>query len=269
MTLSRAPRLASNGVALAAASAALLVLSSCTVPVAADLDEAEANRVVALLTSTGIAAEKGTERGESGRFRVEVPRDDGTRAASVLGDEGLPAEKKHGVLDALGSNSLVPSRTAEHERLLAGVSGDLEHTLMGVDGTVSARVHLAVPRADPLTDGTGAPPSASVLLRHHGAHCPLAPADIQRLVAGAVPGLSPERVSVMLLEVPVAAPRSDLVRVGPASLTREAAAKVRLGVAGIALTHLALVACLVTLWMRVRKLRPPRPPGGSSTRDPR
>jgi type III secretion protein J len=249
-------------------SALVLGAAGCTVPVALDLDDAEANRVVALLTTSGIAADKAAERGESGRFRIEVPRDDGTRAASVLGDEGLPAEKKHGVLDALGGNSLVPSRTAEHERLLAGVSGDLEHTLIGVDGVVSARVHLAVPRADPLAEGPAAPPSASVLLRHHGSQPPLAEADVQGLVAGAVPGLSPERVTVVLLQVKVAPPRADLVRMGPASLTREAAAKVRLLIAGLALVGIALGGCLVTLWLRNRKLRPPQARRDFPARDP-
>jgi type III secretion protein J len=255
VTLARVPLLGSNAVMGVLGCGALLLAVGCTVPVAADLDDAEANRVVALLTSSGVAADKAAERGESGRFRVEVPRDDGTRAASVLGDEGLPAEKKHGVLEALGANSLVPSRTAEHERLLAGVSGDLEHTLIGVDGVMSARVHLAVPRPDPLADGAAAPPSASVLLRHHGNQSRLTSADVQRLVAGAVPGLSPERVTVVLLEVPVPPGRADLVRFGPASLTREEAARARVVMAGVALMNLALVACLMTLWLRLRKLR--------------
>lgn len=270
MTPARTRRFASNALGGAAVAVAVLTaLPACTVPVVGDLDDSQANRVVAALTGSGIAADKAGEPGGTGRFRVEVPRDDGARAASVLAEEGLPTERTHGVLEALGGNSLVPSRTAEHERLLAGIAGELEHTLSGVDGILSARVHLAVPRPDPLASDAPAPASASVLLRHRGAHAPLTEGDVRRLVSGAVPGLLPERVAVVDLAVPVATPRTDVVRVGPASLTRDAATKVRFVMACIAFGNVALVACLVTLWMRVRKLRPPRARGGAPAREPR
>jgi len=235
---------------------ALVLMSACTSPVAADLDDGEANRIVATLSGSGIVAEKAAEPGGTGRFRIEVPRDDATRAVSVLSEEGLPAERTRGVLDALGEHSLVPSRTAEHERLLAGVAGDLQRTLGGVDGILSARVHLAVPRSDPLSSEAPLPASASVLIRHRGAHAPLDEGDVRRIVSGAVPGLLPERVAVVDVAVPLPAPRYDLVRVGPASMTREAATKVRLLIAAAAFGNVFLVACLVALWMRLRKLRP-------------
>jgi type III secretion protein J len=236
--------------------AALVVASACTVPVVADVDDGEANRIVAALSGSGILADKAAEPGGTGRFRIEVPRDDATRAMSVLSEEGLPAERTRGVLDALGEHALVPSRTAEHERLLAGIAGDLERTFNGVDGVLSARVHLAVPRPDPLSSEAPVPATASVLIRHRGGHTPLGEADVRRFVSGAVPGLLPERVSVVDLAVPLPAPRNDLVRVGPASMTREAATKVRLVIAAAAFGNMFLVSCLVALWMRLRKLRP-------------
>jgi type III secretion protein J len=236
--------------------AALVVLSACTVPVVADLDDGEANRIVAALSANGILADKAAEPGGTGHFRIEVPRDDATRAVSVLSEEGLPAERTRGVLDALGEHSLVPSRTAEHERLLAGIAGDLEHTLGSVDGVLSARVHLAVPRPDPLSSEAPAPASASVLIRHRSGHIPLGETDVRRLVSGAVPGLLPERVAVVDLAVPLPTPRNDLVRVGPASMTREAAAKVRLLIAATAFGNMFLVSSVVVLWMRLRRLRP-------------
>ena len=251
------------------AALVFLFLPACTVPVLSDLDDGAANRVVAALSIGGIAADKVEESGSPGRFRIEVPRDDAPRAALVLSDEGLPAEPTHGVLEALGTSSLVPSRTAEHERLLAGIAGELERTLGGVDGVLSVRVHLAVPRPDALASEAPVLPSASVLIRHRGTAVPLPETDVRRLVSGAVPGLLPERIAIVDLMVASPPPRNDMVRLGPASMNRDAATTMRFVIAAAAFGNLFLVACLVTLWMRVRRLRPPRPESGKPAREPR
>ena len=101
-----------------------------------------------------------------------------------------PAGENPGILQSLGAGSMVPSRLAEHARLLSGISGELEQSLQAVDGVVSARVHLAAPERARSTTPSRRKPSASVLIRHRGAAPPLATSDVQRLVAGAVPGLA-------------------------------------------------------------------------------
>jgi type III secretory pathway lipoprotein EscJ len=109
------------------------------------------------------------------------------------------------VLDALGKGSLVPSRLAEHVKVVTGTSGDLERSLRAIDGVVSARVHLAVPVRDPLTLGAQAPPAtASVLIRHQGPTPPLAAFDVQRLRKGAkpVPKITPASRRSPLLTTP-------------------------------------------------------------------
>ncbi len=253
MTRPRRARAASSS---ALGALALAALTGCTVPVAVELDEADANRIVTLLDSTGIAAEKSADRGDDGKYRIEVAQDEAARAVAALTEEGLPLRKTPGLLDTLGASSLVPSPSAEHERLLAGIAGELVRTLEGVDGVLSARVHLAVPRPDPLaTDAPQAPPSASVLIRYRGSTSPLPDDDVRRLVAFAVPGLSLERVAVIdALSPPLRAPR-DVVRLGPLSTTRASARKVRAAIVAVLLVNLALVACLVALWARLRRLR--------------
>jgi len=157
-------------------------------------------------------------------------------------------------MDAIGDGALVPSRASEHQRVLAGIAGELTRTLMEVDGVASARVHLAVPRQGPLEDGATTPPSASVLIRHRGAQSPIATDDVKKLVTFAVPGLSPDRVFVATIAA-VSPPPRDLERFGPLTTTRVVAQRLRLMALGLALLGLALAGSLLYLWSRARTAR--------------
>lgn len=227
----------------------------CSSVVASDLPETEANRAVVALEEHGVSAEKERDPETEGRFRVSVARDEAAAAAGVLSRAALPSRENPGVLQSLGSGSMVPSRLAEHARLLSGISGELEQSLQAVDGVVSARVHLAAPERSPLDEPTPARPSASVLIRHRGAAPPLAVSDVQRLVAGAVPGLAAADVSVVSTPAPASARPVDkeLRRVGPITVTRSSLSPLRFVAAGAVLLNLALLAAVLLLWSKVRR----------------
>src|SRR5690242_8595473 len=99
--------------------------AGCSVSVATELDESRANRVVALLDANGIAAERNADPAEPARFQVNVASDDAARAVGILAEEGPPGRETPGMLEALGTATLVPSPEAEHERVLSGISGEL------------------------------------------------------------------------------------------------------------------------------------------------
>jgi len=234
--------------------AALLALA-CSVPVAANLDEADANRAIVVLERGGIGASKERDPEQEGRFRVTVAGGDASAAIGLLAREELPPRRSPGVLEALGDGSIVPSRLAEHARWSLGVAGELERSLRAVDGVLTARVHLAVPPRDTLApEPAPERPSAAVLVRHRGATPPVALAEVQRLVAGAVPGLSPEHVSVVM--APSTAPAGagrELMHLGPITVTRGSAPVVRLLFAGAVVLNLALLGALLFLWTRLRR----------------
>lgn len=233
----------------------------CTVPVATDLSEPDANRIVVALESSGVATEKELDPIEGG-WRVLVPKGAAASAATVLEREGLPPRLAPGVLEVLGTGSLVPSRTSEHAKWLAGTAGDLERSLHSVEGILSVRVHLAVPPQDLLAVGSPVrEPTASVLIRHRGARPPLPEKQVQRLVSGAVPGLAAERVSVVSAEVslPGAQCSPDLVSMGPVRVTRPSAPFLRAVALGVLGVLLALLALLLLLWARLRRLRQAAP----------
>ncbi|HEV8248084.1 MAG TPA: hypothetical protein VGP93_20055, partial [Polyangiaceae bacterium] len=191
-----------------------------------------------------------------GTFRVVVARDDASNAALVLTQDNLPPRASPGVLEAVGQGSMVPSRLSEHARLIAGTSGDLERSLRALEGVVSARVHLAVPEHDALALGESEPPAtASVLVRHRGATPPIATSDVQRLVAGAVPGLAPDQVSVVMTSAPLQSRPLDrgLSQFGPLAVTKGSIVPLRLMVGIVISVNVALIACLFLLWSRLRK----------------
>jgi type III secretion system YscJ/HrcJ family lipoprotein len=228
----------------------------CNVPIAVGLDENDANHAVVALEKSGVAADKDRDPETEGRWRVSVARDDASSAAVILSSESLPPPASPGVLDALGQGSIVPSRSSEQAKFVTGVAGELERSLRSLDGVVSVRVHLAVPVQDSLApDEAPVPPSASVLLRHRGAAPPIASMDVQRLVAGAVPGLLPAQVSVVALPVPEATrpTERELSRFGPVTVTRSSVFSLRTIIGGAVLLNLGLLGALILVWARARR----------------
>jgi type III secretion protein J len=253
-------RLASIAVFRLIARCALLWLTialvGCSVPVASGLLDEDANQVIVALERSGIAARKEADPEAEARFRVNVAQTDASDAVAILAQESLPPAKAPGVLDTLGESGIVPSRAAEHARLIAGTAGELERSLRAVDGVLSARVHLAVPELDPLSsDEAPLQPTASVLMRHRGATPPIAPGEVQRLVAGAVPGLLPAQVNVVLTSIPRfgARPGRELARLGPIAVTRGSMLPLKIVVGTAAALNVLLLGLMLALWARMRR----------------
>lgn len=237
--------------------ALLLVLSGCTVPVAAALDESDANRVVVALDQSGIDATKEADPTAEGKFRVTVARDDVGRALVAMREEELPRPKAHTVLEAADRGQLVPSQAAEHAQLVAGLAGELEKTLVGIDGVLAARVHLNLPAREPLRDGPPPKASASVLVEHRGTTPPLAPESIQGLVAGGVAGVAPADVTVVLVPRTARAStgRTDLAHVGPLTVARGSMNTMKVVFAALAALVFALTGVTLVLWSKLVRVR--------------
>jgi len=234
----------------------LSLLAGCNVPIAIGLDENDANHAVVALEKNGVAADKERDPDSESHWRISVARDDASSAAGILSSESLPPAHSPGLLETMGQGSIVPSQASEQAKFVAGTSGELERSLRSLDGVVSVRVHLAIPVQDPLlAEEAATPASASVLLRHRGSTPPIAIADIQRLVAGAVPGLNPPQVSVVASPVPMPTrlPERELSRFGPVTVTRASVFPLRSIVGGALVLNLGLLAALLLVWTRARR----------------
>src|SRR5262245_58138197 len=127
---------------------------------------------------------------------IMVPRDKMTRIRMKLAEGGLP--KGGGVgyeifdkSDTLGATSFV--QNINHLRAL---EGELSRTIKAIDRVQAARVHLVLPER-PLFSRDKIEPSASIVLRVRGALEAQQVRAIRHLVASAVNGMKPQRVSIV------------------------------------------------------------------------
>lgn len=127
---------------------------------------------------------------------VMVPKENVARLRMKLAEAGLP--KGGGVgyeifdkSDALGTTSFV-----QNINKLRALEGELGRTIRSIDRVHSARVHLVLPDR-PLFSRDKIEPSASIVLKVRGALEQQQVRAIRHLVATAVNGLRPERVSVI------------------------------------------------------------------------
>jgi type III secretion protein J len=175
-------------------------LVACQVNVQQGLDEPSANEVVTALERNGIAAKKEKGEGQEGGYGVQVGQSDVARAMELMHSLGLPRSQRNGLAETYGQPSLVPSPTEERARFLKALANDIEKTLETIEGVVSARVHLVLAENDPLAADPRprVPASASVLLKTRAeVKLGIQVADVQKLVAGSVPGLVPANVAVV------------------------------------------------------------------------
>lgn len=129
-----------------------------------DLNETEANEIVAVLYSNKLAAEKVAD-GKSDSYRVMTDKSSFSDAVSVLQSRGLPRERFESVGDVFQKDGFVSSPLEERARLNYATSQELSRTLSNIDGVIMARVHLAVPKKEHLAE-TVEPSSASVFVKH-------------------------------------------------------------------------------------------------------
>ncbi len=127
---------------------------------------------------------------------VMVPKDRVARLRMSLAGEGLPKGGGIGYeifdkSDALGTTSFV-----QNINNLRALEGELARTIRGIDSVVAARVHLVLPER-PLFSRDKVEPSASIVLKVHGTLEPQQVRAIRHLVASAVNGLKPQRVSIV------------------------------------------------------------------------
>lgn len=156
-----------------------------------DLDAASAGQIIGQLNTQAVPYEtrnKGTEvyvpTSEVGRLRIEIA------------EQGVGGSLGYEILDrdeAIGTSSFI-----QNINRVRALEGEISRTIMSMGPVKSARVHLVLPRRELFTRDRQEP-SASVALRMRGA----GRLDrgqvmaIQHLVAAAVPGLTPSRISIV------------------------------------------------------------------------
>jgi flagellar M-ring protein FliF len=184
------------GVAAGVAAALFaLVLNVGTQPKAllyANLDLKEAGQITQTLDQSGIKYEV---KGDGST--IMVPRDKVASTRIMLSSKGMPTSGSVGyeIFDSaspLGQTDFIQNLNRQR-----ALEGELARTIRSLQGVSSARVHLVLPRRQ-LFENDGEAPSASVVIGIAG-RAPTSDqvAAVRNLIAGAVPNLKPDRVTVV------------------------------------------------------------------------
>lgn len=230
-----------------ALAALFFLVAGCQQALYSGLREEEANLMLATLLENGIAAEK-ISLGKNG-YALSAPKEEVVRSLQILKSKGFPRESFRNKGDVFSGQGMISSPTEEQARLAFAISQELAETFSKIDGVLTARAHVVLGHHD-ATSGTTTPASAAVFLRHD----PDSPAvdlqgKIKETCVQSVPGLSYEKVSVMLLPV-----REEVVLpTAPADETKKIGLYGLLGAAG-----LLVVLGVLFFIARLRKARAAR-----------
>jgi type III secretion protein J len=247
--------------------ALVLLLCGCDrVDLYTSLSEQQANEVAAVLLAAQIETDKRPGEGKS--WSVRIAKADLPRAMDVLETAGQPRLPGQSMAEIFKKDGFISSPLEERARFIAATQTELQTTLARMNGVVDARVHLAMPERDPLTDAV-VPPSAAVFVKY-GQNVKFAEsggiADVKALVRDAVEGLSVERITVVA--VPATGPWRHTVRPSPSALAEYAYQRpmVPAWLAGLIAVLLAAGLGAAAWWTRERWLPALRLP---SSRTPR
>ena len=155
------------------------------------LERSDVNQIGLVLGEAGIGFDVASDG-----TTVLVPAGKTAQARMMLAEKGLPTSANAGyeLFDNVGSLGLT-SFMQQITRVRA-LEGEIARTIQSISGIRAARVHIVMSeRANFRRDEQK--PSASVVIRSTGMDAARSAISIRYLVAAAVPGLSPEDVTVL------------------------------------------------------------------------
>lgn len=157
-----------------------------------NLDLREAGTITQALDQAGV---KYVVKGDGSTILVN--RDQVASTRLMLSGKGLPTAGSVGYEIFDNANALGATEFTQNLNRQRALEGELGRTIRSLDGVTSARVHLVLPQRQ-LFEEQSEEPSASVTLGV-GARQPSEEQvrAVQNLIAGAVPNLKPDRVTVI------------------------------------------------------------------------
>jgi type III secretion protein J len=187
--------------ALAALPLALLFAGCDTqTTLHANLDERQANLVMAALLDNGIPCTK--IPGDEGAWTVTVAEDRFAKAVNLLEKQGLPRRDYQGLGEVFKKSGMISSPSEERIRFMDALAQDLSRTISGIDGVVDARVHIVLPENDPFARNT-LPSSAAVAIRSRwDTDITDVIPSVKGLVKNAIEGLTAEKIMVTVFRDP-------------------------------------------------------------------
>jgi flagellar M-ring protein FliF len=176
------------------------------------LDREDVTRIGAALNEAGIKFDVNADG-----TAVMVSYGQTAAARMLLAEKGLPQSANAGyeLFDQMGSFGLT-SFMQEVTRVRA-LEGEIARTIQSINGVKAARVHIVVADEGSFRRSQQ-PPSASVVIRSESASDANMAQSIRHLVAAAVPGMTPDEVTILNTDGVLLASGDDTSNAAPGRL---------------------------------------------------
>lgn len=159
----------------------------------ADLDIQESGQIVSRLEQLEVRYKLGRDGSQ-----IHVPSDQVGRMRVAMAEEGLPSGGSIGYEIFDRSEGLGTTKFVQNVNHLRALEGELARTIRSIARVKHARVHLVLPERELFTRDRQEPTASIVITtqgsQRLGSQQVLA---IQHLVAAAVPGLKPAKISIV------------------------------------------------------------------------
>jgi flagellar M-ring protein FliF len=157
-----------------------------------NLDLKEASEITAALDQSNVPYEA---KGDGSV--IMVPRDQVASARLMLSSKGLPTSGSVGYEIFDEGNALGQTDFVQNLNQQRALEGELARTIKSLRGVSSARVHLVLPKRQLFEEEAGSP-TASIVVGLSGRELGADQVrSLRNLVAGAVPNLKPDAVTVV------------------------------------------------------------------------
>ncbi|GGA23458.1 hypothetical protein GCM10010981_09720 [Dyella nitratireducens] len=189
----------------------IVLLAGCEGSFREGLDENQANDLIVLLGQQGIKAKK--MRAKDGSWDIQVNGNERVYADQIIQAYDRPRNKHPTLGDVFPGGGLLPSEAETRIRYQYALSQELSQSIEKIEGVLSAYVNVAIPEKDP-KQATPTPPSAAAVIRYRSdQRIDLLKPQIKALIAGSIPGGSPDDISLLMVPVYPVPPTATLQEV--------------------------------------------------------
>jgi len=183
--------------------AAFIVIAcseNSSVVIISSLTQDDANKAILILGDNKIDADKIAN--QEGEYSISVPKNSKLSALSLLNTNGIPNEHFTNLGVVFKKDSFISTPREEHSRFLYALNQEISGLLSGINGVVEVKTIVNIPQPnDNLWKSDLPEPTASVLIKYQkGSRVSLYTSRIRALVSNAVPGLTPDKVEVIILQ---------------------------------------------------------------------
>lgn len=175
---------------------AFVALAGCKEVLYSNLDETEANQMVAVLQAADIDADRSKDA--DGVYAILVEKTQIGASVLLLQNEGLPRKKFTSLGEIFADTGIVGTPFEERARFMHALNQELADTISAIDGVREARVHIVLPETARF-DREGKSASAAVAVYYRNAFdAQTIVPTIKTMMAHSVPELKYDDVAISL-----------------------------------------------------------------------